>query len=289
MRDAMSERERSTEVSGRFIDRGGVRTHVHVLGEGGVPLVLLYGVLSEGSAWWDVAVPLSKGRTVVMPDQPLHGRTEVPRGFRPDPEGMVAWLETLLDGLDMPQVDLCGLSMGGAVAFHFARSRPDRVRRLVLVDSANIVPLGESYMTFIREMRAKLEAAIGVGVVSSSQCWTEELGFEGAKTAAVDLCTDPIVMSVLTYLEDQGVPFEQAAAGLDLLEPLGAEGLRGVLAPTMAIWGADDPFFPAEDAAMTIQEGIPGSRVEVIEGAGHNPVVERPDRFVSLLEEFLGA
>jgi 3-oxoadipate enol-lactonase len=285
----MSEEERVPEASGRMIDLGGNRTHVSSLGDGGVPLVLLHGVLSDGASWLEVAVPLSKGRMVVMPDQPLHGRTEVSGDFRPDPEGMVGWLEALLDGMGIGQVDLCGLSMGGAVAFHFARLRPDRVRRLVLVDSANIVPLGESYMAFIREMREKLEAAIGVGVATSTQCWTEELGFEGAKTAAVDLCTDPIVMSVLTYLEEQGIPLRQAAAGLDLLEPLGSEGLAGIRAPTMAIWGADDPFFSADDAARAISEGIPGTRVEVLEGTGHNPVAERPERFVALLEEFLGA
>jgi pimeloyl-ACP methyl ester carboxylesterase len=163
------------------------------------------------------------------------------------------------------------------------------VRRLVLVDAANIVPLGESYMALIREMRGKLEPAIGVGVVTSTQCWTEELGLEGARTAAVDLCADPMVMSVLTYLEDQGIPFEQAAAGMDLLEPLGAAGLGSIRAPTMAIWGADDPFFPAHEAVEALTVGIPGCRVEVLEGTGHNPVAERPDRFVALLEEFLGA
>jgi pimeloyl-ACP methyl ester carboxylesterase len=284
----MSEEEQVSEASGRVIDREGVRTHIRSLGDGGVPLVLLHGVLSEGASWWDVAVPLSRTRTVVMPDQPLHGRTEVPRDFMPDPEGMVSWLEALLDDMGYAQVDLCGLSMGGAVAFHFARLHPDRVRRLVLVDAANIVPLGDSYMAFIREMRGKLEAAIGVDVVTSTQCWTEELGFEGAKTAAVDLCTDPIVMSVLTYLEDQGIPFKQAAAGMDLLEPLGADGLRGIRSPTMAIWGADDPFFSADEAARAVSEGIPGSRIEVFDGTGHNPITERPERFVALMEDFLG-
>ncbi|UCC93449.1 MAG: alpha/beta hydrolase [Thermoplasmata archaeon] len=274
-------------TEGAYIDAAGVRTHVIALGEGGTPLVMLHGVLSEGASWEGVAPQLATGRKVVCPDLPLHGRTETPADFDPDPDGLVQWLEALLDDLGAEEADLCGLSLGGAVALHYSLVRSERVRRMVLVDAANVVDLDEGYRQFISEMREKLEGAIGVGVTTSRQCWTEEFGFEGARTAAVDLCADPIVMSVLDYLEQRGIPFEQVMHGLKFLEPIPPERIAQVQVPTMAIWGSDDPFFPA-DQAVPVLEAIPGVRIEVMEGVGHNPAHERPDRFVRLVEGFLG-
>jgi pimeloyl-ACP methyl ester carboxylesterase len=269
-----------------LLEVAGGRALVRTAGEGDPPLFMLHGVLSNGSSWEGVAGQLARGRTVVCPDLPLHGGTQVPEGFRPDPEGVVEWLEALLDHLGVQQADLLGLSLGGAVSLHFALARPDRVRRIVLVDAANVVPLDEAYRQFISEMREDLEAAIGVGVTTSRQCWTGDLGFEGAKEAAVDLCDDPIVMSVLDYLEQRGIPFEQVMHGLRFLDPIEADRLSRIEAPTLAIWGSEDPFFPA-DEAVPLLESIPGSRVHVMDGVGHNPVAARPDRFVDLVLDFL--
>ncbi len=273
---------------GDLQELAGVQTLVREMGSGEPPLVMLHGVLADGASWSDVVGPLARGRRVVTPDLPLHGSSRTSPDFKPGPDGMVVWLEALLDALDSERADILGLSMGGAVATHFALQRPDRVHRLVLMDAANIVHLDEGYRQFITEMHENLQAALGVDIRTSRQCWTEELGFEGAKTAAVGLCTDPIVMSVLEYLEERGIAFDQVVHGLDLLEPLEVKELRGISAPTMAIWGADDPFFSPEDAVEKLREGIPGCRIEVLEGVGHNPMAERPEEFIRLVEDFLG-
>ena len=270
-----------------FIDLAGVRTLVRTTGSGGTPLIMLHGVLSEGASWEGVASQLTSGRMVVLPDLPLHGRTETPPDFPPNPEGLVTWLEALVDALDAERADLCGLSLGGALSLHFALARPERVRKMVLVDAANVVDLDEGYRQFIGQMRENLEAAVGVGVVTTRQCWTEDLGFDGAKTAAADLCVDPIVMSVLDYLEQRGIPFQQVMHGLEFLEPIPPERFPEVAVPTLAIWGREDPFFPAAEAVRLL-ETIPDVRIDVMEGVGHNPAAERPERFVVLVEAFLG-
>lgn len=272
---------------GVIVDIAGVQTLIREAGSGGTPLVLLHGVLSDGTSWSEVAGPLSRDRRLIIPDLPLHGRSRTPPDFQPGPEGMLTWVEALLDELGIEEADLCGLSMGGAVATHFAISRPDRLRRLVLVDAANIVYMDEGYRQFIAEMRENLEAAAGGEGTTSRDRWSDDMGFEGAKTAAGNLSTDPIVMSVLEYLEVRGIRLDQAAQGLDLLEPLEAEELLGISAPTLAIWGADDPFFSSEEAVKKLREGIPGCHIEVLEGVGHNPVAERVEVFISLVRDFL--
>ena len=283
----MTEEGEDPGPPGTFMDLAGVRTYVKEAGEGGVPLVLLHGVLSDGSSWSGLMDVLSQRRRVLAPDAPLHGRSIAEPAFSPGPRGMADWLEALLDAIGAPQADILGLSMGGAIAAHFALLRSERVRRLILLDAANVVPMAGPYMAFIEEMRGKMQAAIGVGVSTTGQCWTEELGFEGAKTAAVDLCTDPIVMGVLEYLEARGIPFGQVVDGLDLLEPLAKEQLGAIRPPTMAVWGAEDPFFPADEAAQVIREALPACRLEVLEGVGHNPASDDPEALVRLVEDFL--
>ncbi len=268
------------------MDLDGVRTLVRTVGTGGTPLIMLHGVLSDGASWEGVASQLAPGRMVVFPDLPLHGRTETHADFRPNPAGLVTWLEALVDALDAERVDLLGLSLGGAVSLHFVLARPERVRRMVLMDAANVVALEETYSQFIVEMRENLEAAVDLGVLTTSQCWTEDLGFDGAKTAAADLCVDPIVMSVLEYLEQRGIPFEQVMHGLEFLEPIRPERFPAITVPTLVIWGSEDPFFPAAEA-VPLLETIPDVRIEVMEGVGHNPAHERPERFIQLVEDFL--
>ncbi len=273
---------------GLFLDIVGVQTLVREAGSGGTPLVLLHGVMSDGTSWSDVAGPLSRERRLVIPDLPLHGLSRTSSDFQPGPKGMVAWLEALLDELGINEVDLCGLSMGGAVSTHFAILRPDRLRRLVLVDAANIVYMEEGFRMFIEEMRKNLDEATGVDGTASRGRWSDDLSFEGATAAAGDLSTDPMVMSVLEYLELRGIPFDQMTQGLDLLEPLGEEDLASISAPTLALWGGDDPFFSAQGAIERLEAGIADCRIEVMEGVGHNPVAERPREFVQLVETFLG-
>ena len=171
----------------KMLDVANGRTLVRSHGSGGVPLVLLHGVLSDGGSWDPVAGPLSRDRLVLAPDMPLHGGTETSREFAPDPEGMVGWLEGLMEALDIEEADICGLSMGGAVAAHFARLRPHRICRLVLVDAANITPMGEAYMGFIREVRDRMETSLGIDLGTASECWSPEVGLEGAKEAAIDM------------------------------------------------------------------------------------------------------
>ncbi|MGD0882490.1 MAG: alpha/beta fold hydrolase, partial [Acidimicrobiales bacterium] len=56
--------------------------------------------------------------------------------------------------------------------------------------------------------------------------------------------------------------------------------------PTLIIWGDQDTVIPVKHA-YAAHEAIPGSRLEIIEGAGHFPHVERPDQFLEVLIDFL--
>jgi len=266
----------------REVECAGTMTRLLEVGPGeGPTLVLLHGVLSFGASWARVMPKLAAKHRVAAPDMPLHGRTRTPPSFDMGPEGMTAWMEALLDALGAPVADVCGLSMGGAVAAHFAARRPARVRRLVLVDAANIVPLAEPYGVLLNTVRSRISAETKRGGAARGVATPVDL--------AGELASDPIISGVLVYVQAQGIPLKQLAAGLGLIDPMGLEGLSRISAPTLAIWGSEDPYFPAGPAEMVLHGGLPNGRVEVLKGIGHNPVEEAPDAFLRLLEGFLDA
>ena len=270
------------------LEAAGVSTHVLRWGEGGTtPLVLLHGVLSDGASWSGVAPRLAEGRQVLAPDMPLHGRTRTPPSFDMGPAGMSEWMAALLDSLGADRADVCGLSMGGAVAAHFAVLKTSRVRRLVLVDAANIASIAEPYDGLLEEVRQAVRAKLGSGVPATSQDWTSEVGLRGPAAGASRRDTDRLIAGALRYMKWKGVPLGQLLAGLELLRPLEARELASITAPTLAIWGEDDPYFPATVAAAALRANLPEARVEVLSGVGHNPVGERPDEFVRLMSAFL--
>lgn len=98
----------------------------------GPPIVVMHGFLEQGAAWHEVAQHLT--RRMVAPDQRGHGRSgHVGTGGFYHFWDYIGDLDALVDHLG-GSVDLVGHSMGGTVACYFAGTRPECVRRLVLVE-----------------------------------------------------------------------------------------------------------------------------------------------------------
>ena len=105
-------------------------------GLSGVPVVFLHGWLDQGAAWDRTATALSAalGRPALAPDHRGHGRSApAPAGTTYPFPGYLADVDALLQTLSGP-VDLVGHSMGGTLAAQLAAVRPERVRRLVLIE-----------------------------------------------------------------------------------------------------------------------------------------------------------
>jgi pimeloyl-ACP methyl ester carboxylesterase len=184
-----------------------------------------------------------------------------------------------MDELGIERFTLGGLSMGGYVAFAFYRSFPLRVRNLILADTRPQADTDEA-----RENRER----------QAQQALRE--GMEGIADAML-----PKLLAPATFAQS-----EELVEGLrDMMadtDPRGAAAaLRGmaerpdqtsllprILAPTLIIVGSEDQLTPPRDAEVMHRE-IRGSRLEVIEGAGHVSNLERPEEFNRALLGFLTA
>lgn len=110
-------------------------TRVTAVGPAGAPVtVLLHGGGATSLCWMTTAGPLARTRRVLAVDVIGDVGRSVPGGTAiRDADGYAAWLDGVLDGLAVDDVELVGHSYGGWLALTYAMRRPDRVRRLVLV------------------------------------------------------------------------------------------------------------------------------------------------------------
>jgi 3-oxoadipate enol-lactonase len=245
-------------------------------GGGGAAVVLLHGFPFDRSMWRGQVEALGSEFRVVAPD--LRGLGETPLGEGDVTiETMAEDVAALLDELKLARVVVGGLSMGGYVAFEFFRKFPERVRALVLADTRPQADTAEGKLA--REQNARRALEEGMASIVASML--------------------PKLLSAGT-LERGGEPVERARAMMFGTSPEGAaaalramaarrdqtELLPSINVPTLVVVGSEDSITPPSDAEA-LSAKIEGSRLFVIEGAGHLSNVERPEEFNRALEDFL--
>ena len=220
----------------------------------GEPVVLVHG-LSGSTRWWSRNVPALAGRyRVYLVNLPGFG--EVPRpGRRFVLAEAAAWLLAWAEAVGLEGFCLVGHSMGGYLSLKLAAQRPDCVRKLVLVDPAG-VPSGKTMLGHLVPLLLAARHAT------------------------------PAFLPVLARDALYAGPLTLWRASRDLLAEDVRGDLRRVRAPTLLVWGEKDPLIPPSVGGLMRAE-IPDSRLLVVEGAGHNPMFDRPREFDRALLAFL--
>ena len=243
----------------------------HVDVGSGSPVVLLHGFGLDARMWSDQVAALRHRHRVLAPDLPGFGPTGAETGVTRPAEAVYELLSTRRVG----PVHLVGLSYGGAVAVDLALAHPGAVRTLVLVDA---LLLGER--SGIEAWPTCVGRAKAGDLLGARAAWLDAALFERLRTrpdawkrtqAMVDAYRCGHWRGTLETSWERPVP-----------RPL----LRDVRCPTLVLVGeADSPNFKA--MAKTFAQGIPHARLLELEGLGHVAPMEEPERFNSLLLDFL--
>jgi pimeloyl-ACP methyl ester carboxylesterase len=266
----------------------GHRVRFHRAGEGPL-LVLLHGIASTADTWAPVAEALAARHTVLTPDLLGHGDSAKPRGDY-SLGAYASGVRDLVAALGYDRATVAGHSLGGGIAMQFAYQFPERIERLVLISSGG---LGREVHPILRAATLPgselVLALLGGG-------WARATGGAvGAALSRVGLRAGEDLAGVTTgigSLADAGArsAFVQTArAAIDAGGQRVSATDRLYLAaelPTLIVWGERDPIIPVAHGRAA-HDAIPGSRLEVFDGAGHFPHREHPARFVSVLERFV--
>ncbi len=253
----------------------GVSLAVDMRGEG--PAVLLVHGYPHNHTIWAAQMAALDGYRRIAPDLRGMGQSDAPDlGY--SMATYAADLAALLDAVGVNQVVLCGLSMGGYIAFEFLRSWRRRVRGLVLVDTRAEADSPEGRRA--RDAAAALARERGASAIAEEMLpksltpATLARSPEMAERVRAMMAANPVagLVGALGAMRDR-------ADSTALLPTLGD-------IPTLVLVGElDEPTPPARAQAMA--EAIPGARCIVIPGVGHLSSVEGADRVTQALREFL--
>jgi pimeloyl-ACP methyl ester carboxylesterase len=211
----------------------------------GQNLVLLHGLAGSGDWWTHNQPALTSACRVTTIDLPgfgsSHPEARLILDEVPDQVAM------LMRELGIEHAHLMGHSMGGLVAGALAADHPDRIDRLVLVDAG--------FLAFDPNLRHRVTGLL------RTLPWTS-----------------PSLMPVLLRDMARSGPIRMAAATGELMRKDWRDKLPAISAPTLVIWGEHDRVCRLS-IGKQIAASVPNARLVVIDGAGHNPMWEKPAEF----------
>src|SRR5579862_3386715 len=252
-----------------------LQLHAQRVGNG-PPLLILHGLFGSGRNWGGIARRLTDRRTVHLVDARNHGGSPwaTTMSYPEMAEDLAAYIEA--DTNVQPEV--IGHSMGGKIAMVLAITRPELVRRLIAVDIAPV-----SYRHGAQEPYARYIAAMKALDLSRITRRAE------ADAALAPSIPDDAMRSfIVQNLESQAegyrwrINLDGIAANLESLTSFPEiEGHYD--GPTTTIAGELSNYVRPRDEAET-KRRFPNGRIEVIDGAGHWPHADQPDRLMAVID-----
>jgi pimeloyl-ACP methyl ester carboxylesterase len=285
-----------SSVRGRPVEVGaGGRVHLLEKGEG-PPVVLLHGTGNAAGFLLPLLHEL-QGVRAIAPDLPGVGLSD-PIDLPADRyrETAVAWLDRLLDTLELDATTLVGHSGGGVWALWYALAHPDRVRRLVLIGPPALPKTS-------CPLPMRLVATPGVGALLprlAPPTPKSVLRLASVMGEQATLARRPDLIDLLVALGRDPVTDRAAKAEIRLLVSpfalLSRSGFRGrsrvrpdelrqVAMPTLIVWGERDPLGGVA-VARAITDLIPHARLEVLP-TGHGPWLGEPAKTAATIVDFV--
>jgi 2-hydroxymuconate-semialdehyde hydrolase len=266
-------------IQQRSVGVGTIKTRYLIAGSG-KPVLLLHGAGKGGIQWYTVIGPLSDHFHVIAPDIVGYGESDKPSASY-DRLFFSSWLRGFVDALNLEKVSLVGTSQGGAIALQFVLDNPERVDRLVLVNSAGLCKVTQNIPVNlkVRMMWQELFPS------SAASRWFLEHHalFDARKIDQAMLDLEEYGREVLRMPGGRRAFWQGRGRGV---EAIPVEQLEQILHPTLVIWGEEDQAFPLPSAKAAV-EVIPNAQLRVVSRAGHICFLERPAEFSRVLLEFL--
>ena len=252
---------------------------IYYLEAGSGPEVILLHGLGGDKGNWRMTLPVLAARFhVYAPDQIGFGQSDKPQiNYRV--ATLVDFLNAFYKKVGIAKATLVGNSLGGWVAMDFALQYPDKVNRLVLVDSGGY--------SFKRTGGVAPTREVMLGLNPSSLAGTKQLMAIVFHNKAFS--TDGVAEQVFTehLRKNDGYTINSFVDSILRGEDVVDGRLGGIKTPTLIVWGRDDMLIPLA-TGKALAEDIGGSQTVVLDDCGHVPQMECAAPFNDALLKYLG-
>ncbi len=258
------------KIKSSYIKIGNLKIRYYSGGQG-EPLLIIHGGNSHAEPWVKNMTEIYQNHTVYIPDLPGFGLSQAMEGNYYITE-LTDFIDKFVQAVGLAKFHLMGHSLGGAIAVSYAHQYPNKVIKLVLIDS---MCFGEEIALWVRVFSAAaLCHTLGKGLVTL---------FKGTKW----------MIEALFRSIDFIIPFSEAsliigssAVSLQAQTVVLVKKFSEIIAPTLVIWGGSDRIVPVKQAyAAAIT--IPNCQLKVFENCGHSAYQQRLPEFSQLVLRFL--
>jgi len=242
----------------------------------GRPVVLIHGYPFNRTLWNEQVAALSGSYRVIAPDLRGFGESDSSDGSS-TMNRMAQDVAALLDHLGVPRATFGALSMGGYVTLAFYKQFASRVRALILADTRAQADTEEA-----KQNRAQqAEKALAEGMAGIADAMLPKLLTPETVSKRPEIVKRVRDMMLKTKPEGAAAALRGMAERDDQMSLLSK-----ITVPTLIVVGAEDAITPVADSEK-MNERVAGSRLVVLENAGHVSNLERTEKFNEALLDFL--
>lgn len=272
----------------QFIAVQGLSVHLRDEGprQDAVPIVLLHGTSASLHTWDGWVAQLKDKRRVIRVDLPGFALTGPNAQDDYSTAAYVDFVRALANQLNLQRFVIGGNSLGGQIAWSVAVAMPDRIDRLILVDSSGYPPE-------LLTSKPRIPLGFRLASMPALQPLTANTLPRGVVEASVkNVYGDPskVTPQLVDLYYDMTLRQGNRAALRRRLEQgytADVARLKTLRQPTLVLWGGQDKLTPLEFAHW-FKRDIPDSRLVVFEDLGHVPHEEDPARTAAEVKKFLG-
>jgi 3-oxoadipate enol-lactonase len=255
-----------------FVRINGVLLHYRLAGPVGAPeLVFVNSLGTDARIWNDVIDALANDYRILSYDKRGHGLSDAPAGEYSLNDHLDD-LQGLVDHVGFGDFALCGVSVGGLISMGMALRASERLRALVLCDTAPKIGDNGFWNTRLNTVLNEGLGAIADGIM---QRWFSP-HFHANQP-------DALAGWQNMFLRSDRVGYAATCATLrdaDLSQDIG-----NISTPTLVVTGADDQATPVA-LVEACANAIPGARFEILPECGHIPSIEQPRKLAALMQQF---
>lgn len=269
-----------------YIKIGEVNTRYRTAGDKGSTVILIHGFGTSVEIWQYNIDELAKHHRVYAFDIPGFGRSDKIR--RPDFFTFIApFVSGFMDALDIEKATLMGISLGGAISLKFAVQFPEKLEKLILVDSGGLgtdlpFSMGLVSLPFLGELltrpNRKATYQFLKPLVYDPKVLDDEVVDFYYGLSKLPGAQQSLLVILRSFCNIFG-PFK------DLINDV-KSSLKHIGAPTLIVWGRHDASFPLSHAYYA-KENIRDSQLHIMERCGHLPNFENPEEFNRTILKFL--
>jgi 2-hydroxymuconate-semialdehyde hydrolase len=245
----------------------------------GPPVLLLHGFPTSADLWRREAWLLAQRMRVIVPDLLGYGESDKPGHADLSEPAQAGYVRELLETLAVTELALVGHDIGGAIAQMLALDGGLQIRSLVLLDAACFDAWPIEGVRMVQEARDEQETSSFVEDILRA---TFDIGIahrDRLDPAVIDSFIQPWRADPPAFFRAVRSLTGKGLAGRDV-------ELAELDAPTLIMWGEDDPYLPVE-LAERLGEAIPFSTVALLPGCSHFITEDAPQTVGPLVYEFL--